>query len=169
MNIRPSNSLILAVALACSSGVAFAADPAPVSAPAASQAAPETVADILATQHGLRERLEKHSGEYAHFDDDSIRKMERAQDRIFLMLSGVNSLDQLNPAQKVDLSNALDEVKAVLLASEDQRMVCHLERKTGSNMMQRRCETVAERAAHAREASEAMREMSPTNQAMRGN
>jgi len=156
MNIRPAHSLILAVALACASGAVFAADtpPAPMPATAATAPqAPETVASILATQHGLRERLEKHTGEYARFDDNAIRKMQRAQDRIFQMLSGVSSLEQLNPAQRVDLSNALDEVKAVLLANENQRMICHLERRTGSNMITRRCETVEQREANAREAN----------------
>jgi len=148
--------MTLAVALACASGAAFAADTQPATASVSSQQAPETVADILATQHGLRARLEKHSGEYAHFDDNAIRKMERAQDRVFEMLSGVSSLDQLNPEQKIDLSNALDEVKAVLLANEDQRVICHMERRTGSNMMQRRCETVEQREANARDADRQM-------------
>jgi len=145
--------MTLAVALACASGVAFAADTQPAPAAASNQVAPETVASILATQHGLRERLERRSGEYAHFDDNAIRKMERAQDRVFEMLAGVTSLDQLNPEQKVNLSNALDEVKAVLLANENQRVICHMERKIGSNMIQRRCETVEQREANAREAN----------------
>jgi hypothetical protein len=153
MNIRPSKSLLLAVALACASGAAFAADPQPATTPAASPQAPETVASILATQHGLRDRLERRSGEYSRFDDNAIRKMERAQDRVFEMLSGVDSLDQLNPTQRVDLSNALDEVKAVLLANENQRMICHMERRTGSNMITRRCETAEQREANARDAN----------------
>lgn len=152
MNIRPSKTLLLAVALACASGAAFAADTQPATAPAATQQAPETVASILATQHGLRDRLEKHSGEYSRFDDNAVHKMERAQDRIFEMLAGVNSLDQLNAGQRVDLSNALDEVKAVLLANENQRTICHMERRTGSNMITRRCETVEQREANARDA-----------------
>ena len=148
--------MTLAVVLACASGAAFAADTQPTPAPASSQQAPETVADILATQHGLRERLEKRTGDYARYDDSAIRKMERAQDRIFEMLAGVSSLDQLNPTQKVDLSNALDEVKAVLLANDDQRMICHIERKIGSNLSERRCETVAQRRANAEEARREM-------------
>jgi len=144
------------MALACASGAAFAADTQPAAAAGASQQAPETVASILSTQHDLRDRLEKRSGDYARYDDNAIRKMERAQDRIFQMLAGVTSLDQLNPTQKVDLSNALDEVKAVLLAKDDQRMICHIERKIGSNLSERRCETVAQRRANAEEARREM-------------
>jgi hypothetical protein len=160
--------MTLAVALACASGAAFAADTQPATTPASSQQAPETVADILA-QHGLRERLERRSGEYAHFDDAAVRKMEQAQDRVFAMLSGVNSLDQLNPTQKVELSNALDEVKAVLTDNENNRLVCHIERKIGSNMMQRRCETVADREAHARASAQEMRDRMRSYQTTNGN
>jgi len=144
------------MALAWASSAAFAADTQPAAAAGASQQAPETVASILSTQHDLRDRLEKRSGDYARYDDNAIRKMERAQDRIFQMLAGVTSLDQLNPTQKVDLSNALDEVKAVLLAKDDQRMICHIERKIGSNLSERRCETVAQRRANAEEARREM-------------
>ena len=116
-------------------------------------AAPQSVAEILQFQHALREKLEKPSGEYSRFDATSIRKMEQAQDKIFHMLAGVTSLDQLNMEQKIDVSNSLDEVKAVLLANESNRMICHRERKTGSNLVERRCETVASRDARTHEAN----------------
>lgn len=149
-------TLSLSLVLVCASGAAAATDQATAAAapPAATAAAPaqETVADILATQHGLREHLDKRDGEYARYSNDAIRKMERAQDKIFSMLTGVDSLDQLNQGQRVELSNALDEVKATLLAKDDSRLVCHMERRIGSNMIQRRCETVAQRQANADEA-----------------
>lgn len=167
MNIRSSKTLMLAFALACASTAAFAADPQPATQGA--QQAPQSVAEILATQHGLRERLERRSGEYARFDGNAVRKMEHAQDQIFAMLSGVSSLDQLNPSQKVELSNALDEVKAVLTDNENNRLVCHIERKLGSNMMQRRCETVADREAHARASAQEMRDRARSYQTTNGN
>ena len=71
------------------------------------------------------------------------------------MLKGVSSLDQLTPYQKTDLSNSLDEIKATLLANEGNRQICHRERKTGSNLIALRCETVADREAHARESQPA--------------
>jgi hypothetical protein len=156
MKIRLHAPLLLAAALACASGAAFATDQVAPATTATSQLGTESVADILATQHGLREHLEKRDGEYARYSSDSIRKMERAQDRIFQMLDGVTSLDQLNPGQRVALSNALDEVKATLLAKDDNRLICHIERKIGSNMMQRRCETAAQRQANAEEARREM-------------
>jgi len=111
----------------------------------------QSVSEILQVQRALRARLEAPRGEYSRFDSNSIHKMEIAQDKVFRMLNGVSSLDQLNAEQKTDLSNSLDEVKATLLANESNRMICHRERKTGTNLVALRCETVAQRDANARE------------------
>ncbi|WP_159016829.1 hypothetical protein [Cognatiluteimonas profundi] len=115
-----------------------------------------TVPEILQMQHALRTKLESPTGEYSRFDEASVRKMEAAQDQVFHMLSGVTSLDQLSEQQKVDLSNALDQVKATLLAQEDKRVICHIERKIGTNLTSRRCETVAQREADTAEARRMM-------------
>jgi len=118
---------------------------------AANDAPATTVPQILQMQHALRAKLESPSGEYSRFDADAIHKMEAAQDRIFAMLNGVTSIDQLNAQQKVDLSNDLDQVKATLLAQEGNRVICHIERKIGTNLTERRCETVASRNKNVEE------------------
>ena len=85
------------------------------------------------------------------------------------MLAGVNSLDELNEIQKTDVSNSLDEVKAILLANEGNRLICYRERKTGTNLLTKRCETYADREAHARDvASRTMRDMSRSYQTENG-
>jgi len=162
MNSRPVKTLVAALALAVVSSAAFAAETAP--------AAPtQSVAEILAVQHGLRDRLERHNGEYARFDANAVARMERAQDNVFAMLRGVDSLDQLSPNQRTELSNSLDEIKSILLANEANRQICHRERKTGSNLIELRCESVADREAHARDSAEAMRERAPSVQTKSGN
>ena len=160
-------TLVVALSLAMVSGMAFAADTAPAQAPA--EQTTQSVSEILTVQRGLRDRLERHSGEYARFDNDAVARMERAQDKVFAMLRGVDSLDQLSPNQRTELSNSLDEIKAILLANEGNRQICHRERKTGSNMIQLRCETVAEREAHSRDSAEAMRQIAPSVQTRSGN
>ena len=166
MNIPTLKTLAAALALCVVSGASFAAETAPTPAP--TEQATQSVSDILTVQRGLRDRLERHSGEYARFDKDAVARMERAQDKVFNMLRGVNSLDQLNPEQKTDLSNSLDEIKAILLANEGNRQVCHRERRTGSNMIELRCETMADRETHARESQRAMQDMARTMQTTNG-
>lgn len=166
MKLHFPKTILLAAALASIAGVAFANDTAP--APAVEQSSIQTPAEILKIQRALRERLEKPSGEYSRFDDAAIYKMEHAQDRVFTMLKGIDSIDQLTPYQKTDLSNALDEIKATLLANEGNRQICHRERKTGTNLVTLRCETLAEREAHARESSRQMSDMSRSIQFRNG-
>ena len=112
----------------------------------------QTPQEILTFQHELRAKLDAPTGEYKRYTSQQLETMKRAQDRVFAMLDGVESLDALNQAQRIELSNKLDEIKATLLAREDSRMICRLERRIGSNMMERRCETVASREERRREA-----------------
>ena len=119
-----------------------------------------TVPEILHTQHALRTKLDNPTGEYSKFSQDDLNKMRHAQDRIFQMLNGVTSLDQLKEDQKIALSNELDQVKATLTQNEGNRLICYREKRIGTNLLEKRCETVAEREAHARESQQQMMDMS---------
>jgi hypothetical protein len=159
MRSSPFLALALGVSLALCAGTTFAAEPTQ----------PQTVSEILQFQHALREKIDKPSGEYSRFDEGQIARMKRAQDNVFRMLSRVNSLDDLNENQKIEVSNSLDEIKAILLANDGNRQVCHRERRTGSNLIELRCETVADREAHARDSAEAMRQQAPSAQTRSSN
>jgi hypothetical protein len=158
--------ILFAAALASMTGAAFASDVAPSTATVESGV--QTPAEILQIQHALRERLERPSGEYSRFDDAAIQKMERAQDRVFTMLKGVSSIDQLTSNEKTTLSNALSEIKATLLANDSNRQICHRERKTGTNLVSLRCETLAEREARARDSQQQMSDISRSMQTRGG-
>ena len=150
--------------------LAFAALLALCSAPVLAQddAADDTVPEILHTQHALRTKLDNPTGDYSRFSPDDLAKMRRAQDHVFRVLDGVSSLDQLNTDQRTDLSNALDEIRATLAQNAGSRLVCYRERKTGSNLIEKRCETVEEREARARDSQEQLREYSRTPQERHG-
>lgn len=151
--------LAFAVLLACT---------APVLAQDKDNGIDDTVPKILQTQHELRTKLDNPTGEYSKFSADDLNRMRRAQDKIFAMLDGVTALDQLNADQKIALSNELDQVKATLTQNEGNRLVCYRERKTGTNLVAKRCETVQEREARARDSQEQMREYSSTPQERHG-
>ena len=163
MKLRFRLSLALAASLFLCSAAAFAG-----SADMPAQDAPQTVSEILQFQKNLRSKLDNPTGEYSPFSEADLAKMKRAQDSVFSMLSGVDSLDQLNMDQKTSLSNSLDVIKATLLSDEGNRLICYRERKTGTNLVSKRCETVAERNARAKESQEQMREMAPTAQTRSG-
>ena len=146
--MRPSPFLALAlgVSLALCGGAAFAQE----------SAQPQSVSEILQFQHELRNKLDAPSGEYSRFDEGQVARMKHAQDNVFRMLSGVKSLDELSDNQKIEVSNSLDQIKAILLANEGNRLICYREKKTGTNLLTKRCETYADREARAREAQQQM-------------
>lgn len=163
MKFQRRIALALSLSLLFSSAAAFADSTDPQS-----QDQPQTVSEILQVQKDLRSKLDSPTGEYSHFSEADIAKMKRAQDSVFSMLSGVDSLDQLTLDQKTSLSNSLDVIRATLLSDEGNRLICYRERKIGTNIVSKRCETVAERNARAKEAQEQMRQMAPTVQTRSG-
>jgi len=146
MRSSPFLALALGVSLALSAGAACAQAPEQ----------PQTVSEILQFQHALRAKIDKANGEYSRFDEGQISRMKQAQDNVFRMLAGVNSLDDLNETQKIEVSNSLDQIKAILLANEGNRLICYREKKTGTNLLTKRCETYADREARARETQQQM-------------
>jgi len=146
MRSSPFLALALGVSLALSAGATFAQAPEQ----------PQTVSEILQFQHALRAKIDTANGEYSRFDEGQISRMKQAQDNVFRMLAGVNSLDDLNETQKIEVSNSLDQIKAILLANEGNRLICYREKKTGTNLLTKRCETYADREARARETQQQM-------------
>lgn len=104
----------------------------------------DKVGQILQQQREIRRESETSTGEYARFGSKALERMHSAQDRIFKLLGDVSTVDQLDPDQKVELLNALEEVKAVITENEDNRQECWRERKLGTAMRTTRCATVAE-------------------------
>lgn len=158
MNAFPLKTLALAALFALAAGPAFAAD----------DGVDDTVPEILATQHALRAKLDQREGEYSKFSHADLARMRRAQDTVFEVLDGVTSLDELNAAERTELSNALSQIKATLASDEGSRLICHRERKTGTNLVTKRCETVAEREARARDSQQQMQDFSRTVQTRGG-
>ena len=158
MRSSPFLALALGVSLALAAGAACAQ----------SADQPQTAAEILQFQHALRAKLDNPSGEYSRFDEGQLTRMRRAQDNVFRLLSDAKSLDDLSENQKIEVSNSLDEVKSILLANEGNRLICYRERKTGTNLLTKRCETYADRQARARDSERAMRDMSRTMQTTNG-
>lgn len=107
----------------------------------------DKVGQILKQQHEIRRESEVSTGEYARFGSQALERMHVAQDRIFELLDDVSTVDQLDPDRKVELFNALEEVKAVINENEDNRQECWRERKLGTTMRTTRCATVAEMRA----------------------
>lgn len=113
--------------------------------PLAAGANTDRIGLILEQQRDIRENLEKSDGAYARFQPVARERLSDAQDQVFALLAGVSSIEQLHPEQRKDLFNALEEIKAVIAANEDDRQDCRRTAKLGTHMRITRCATVAER------------------------
>ena len=135
-------------------------------APAAAFAADVTDSpgEILQAQRTLRHKFDNPSSEYSKFAPDALKRMRDAQDRIFALLSGVRSIDQLDADKQAALATALNEVKTTLAANDGDRLVCRRETKMGTNISEKRCETVASREARARESQRDVGDMAQQGQ-----
>ncbi len=80
---------------------------------------------ILAEQKQIRDEIDSPRGKYSRFDDRAQAKLRKAQQRIFELLDGGRTLEQLNKDEQVDLLNAEgDELpSADSIAREFQRFL----------------------------------------------
>ncbi|MBU8977349.1 hypothetical protein JI752_014450 [Lysobacter sp. MMG2] len=110
----------------------------------AAHANADKVAMILQQQREIRAESEHSTGAYARFDAGTLDRMHQAQDRVFRLLDGKSSVDQLRPSEQVEVFNALEEVKAILADNERNKQKCWREHKLGTTMKITRCATLAE-------------------------
>jgi TolA-binding protein len=107
-------------------------------------ASADKVVQILLQQREIRSQSESSTGAYSRFDREELDRMHAAQDRIFSLLDGVSSLDQLSASEQVEVFNSIEVVKAVISGNEADRQKCWREHKLGSTIPKTRCATIAE-------------------------
>ncbi|HEY0504489.1 MAG TPA: hypothetical protein VGD42_13480 [Lysobacter sp.] len=107
-------------------------------------ASADKAAMILQQQREIREASESSTGAYARFGREALTRMHEAQDKVFDLLGGGKSVEDLRPDQQVELFNSLEEVKAILAQNDRNRQKCWREHKLGTTMKITRCATLAE-------------------------
>lgn len=100
---------------------------------------------ILLEQRQILEEVEKPTGKYSRFNDHAQRTLKAAQARIFALLDGGSTLEQLGKDEQVELLNSIEEIKAIIANNQKDKLECWRERKLGTTLKVTRCETVATR------------------------
>ncbi|MBX3712384.1 MAG: hypothetical protein KF800_10520 [Lysobacter sp.] len=94
---------------------------------------------ILQRQREIADRM--------HFASDALsarqkQVIHREQRRIFSILQGRSSLDELAPSRRIELWNALQSVNAAIdgsASAEERKLVCTHQNRTGSRVSRVRC------------------------------
>ena len=112
---------------------------------AANFGTPPNAGEIMREQRAIREQAESSTGKYSRFKPEAMVRLTKAQEKVFRLLDGKQSVEHLDMHQKVELFNALEEVKAVLNDNEQDRLICRREHRVGTTIKETRCATVAQR------------------------
>lgn len=116
------------------------------------------LAGILERQYEIAEQARAASDALSARQRQVINREQR---RIFSILAGRSSLDELAPSRRIELWNALQSVNAAIdgsAAAEERKLVCTHQNRTGSRVTRVRCMR-AEDLAPAKE--ELIREVHP--------
>lgn len=110
-------------------------------------AEPVRISDIpwfLDQQRDIRDEMLR-GRKFKHVADSDKNRLYRAQDEIFVLLDGRDSVDELNNDDLVALYNAQEVVNAVIADAELDRPICKRETIVGTHRKQTVCLTVRER------------------------
>ena len=97
------------------------------------------LAGILERQHEIAEQARAASDALSARQRQIINREQR---RIFSILAGRSSLDELAPNRRIELWNAMQSVNAAIdgsSAAEDRKLVCTQQNRTGSRVARVRC------------------------------
>jgi hypothetical protein len=108
----------------------------------------DTRADLIREQQAtIRQDLTAKRGRYKDMEPATAQRLISEQDKALRLLEGKTSSKELSRQDQVALFNALEAVSAIVNRAEEERMVCERVRRTGSNVSETICKTVAQRRA----------------------
>jgi hypothetical protein len=99
---------------------------------------------IRAQQKEIRTAALTGTGIYARLTASERDGLLAKQDRLLALIDGKKAADDLNEADRIEAFNALEWIEAAINPKDDEGMVCHRERKVGSNRITQVCRTAAD-------------------------
>lgn len=83
--------------------------------------------------------LDARMGAYRDLPAATRKQLLFQQARVLELIEGKQSTDDLDDVKKAELFTALDSIDAVVSKANDERVVCELRKKLGSNHKERVC------------------------------
>lgn len=134
--------ILVAGLLLSSAGWAAGGDPG-----ATRDAGNPTLADIRTQQKSLRGDVANRRGMFKDVENREREQLLTVQDRVLVLTEGADRLEDLQQDDRIELFNALEQIKASVAKARDERKVCERSRIAGSNRYQVACMTAGEREA----------------------
>lgn len=128
-----------------------------LSAPAVlAQTGPLRIGTVLTEQTQLRVELEAGSGRAAKLSAAKRADLLARQQELLDILTGKKAATELTESQRLFAQDTLAWIDAAVEDDNDERVVCRREKTLGSNMVTRKCRTVAQMRLDQERAREAM-------------
>lgn len=118
---------------------AIGASPNSASPGVSSASADRDLTNILQRQREIADQMRQASDALSARQKQIIHREQR---RIFSILHGRSSLDELAPSRRIELWNALQSVNAAIdgsASAEERKLVCTHQNRTGSRVTRVRC------------------------------
>jgi ribonuclease D len=138
------------------------ADPAHASTKDAPAVHVTTLDNFNAQSDRVRRDMQPN-GRYGRISAKDRQTVETDLDRIKTLLTERGSSAALRDAEQTEIINAQEEINALLTRNDSERLVCTLERRTGSKMLQKTCMTVADRDELRRKTQDASQQNAQNN------
>jgi hypothetical protein len=119
----------------------------PVFATGTSDSSPQSVAGLLGQQHEIRKQVLEQTGRFKDMPAIKRDAILAQQNKLFRLLEGKSSTDDLNPDQQTEVFNALQTIASNIDNKEDERIVCTRTKTTGTHQVTRVCKSVAQMRA----------------------
>lgn len=119
-------------------------------------AAQTRVADIVSQQQQIRADVQAGKGRYKDMPAGTRNELLLRQAAVLRAVEGKQSTSELAEGDKIRVFNDLEWIEATINQAEDERMVCEMEKTTGSNRKTRVCKTVAQKRKEAEAARNIM-------------
>ena len=108
---------------------------------------------VVTQQSEIREAVLAGDAKYAALTPEARAELLRRQDALMRRLEGRTTATDLSDSDRMESVNDLEWIRVALGGDDDERLVCRMERRIGSNRATRTCYTSAQLAA-ARESAQ---------------
>lgn len=99
---------------------------------------------IRSQQAQIKAGIEARTGVFKDLSTSLLEQLLAQQTVVLGLIEGKQTVDELDETQRRRLVAALASIDSVVNKSSEERMVCKMTKKIGSNMKERVCLTVAQ-------------------------
>jgi len=113
--------------------------------PANGEEARPALGEIRAQQAQIYQDARANRGAYADMSERERELLLSKQESVLSLIDGKESVEELERDERMLVFNGLESIRAIIEGTEADRLVCGLEKKTGTHLKTAECRSVAQK------------------------